>query len=58
MVRMVSAVRFRRGLHKSLASGNAGQFRVWRPVELAMPVAVAFGVPLDRRMPDGEHFPG
>jgi hypothetical protein len=41
-----------------LTSGNAGQFRVWRPVEWAMLVVLAFGVALGGRMPDREHFPG
>ena len=59
MVRMGSPVRFRRGApHKPMTSANAGQFRVWGPVEQAMLVVLAFGVVLDGRMPDGEHFPG
>jgi hypothetical protein len=41
-----------------LTSANAGQLRVWGPVEQAMLVVLAFGVVLDGRMPDGEHFPG
>jgi hypothetical protein len=41
-----------------LTSRNAGQFRVWGPVEWAMLVVLAFGVALGGRMPDREHFPG
>jgi hypothetical protein len=58
MVRMGSPVRFRQGLHI-----GSDQWKRWSglrlgPVERAMLVVLVFGVVLNGRMPDGEHFPG
>jgi hypothetical protein len=46
------------GSTKPMTSANAGHLRVWGPVVRAMLVVLAFGVGLDGRMPNGEHFPG
>ena len=41
-----------------LTSRNAGQVRIWEPIERATLVVLVFGMALDRRRPDGEYFPG
>jgi hypothetical protein len=58
MVRMGLPVRFRRGLHTQADQPKRSLARRLGPVGKAMLVVLAFGMVLDRRLPNGEHFPG